>query len=147
MKKGLFLVALMLIVLNANAQSKSDVWNEFARTKFDPKYDEKLKEYFFAPAFSTSLKKMEGKEIALTGFYVPFSAEEGDYIIISRVPMSQCFFCGGSGPESIAEVYFLTPQTRFKVDDVLNVRGKLKLNAEDPEHVNFIVTEAVLVKE
>lgn len=34
----------------------------------------------------------------------------------------------------------------FQVDDLINVKGKLKLNTDDAEHVNFIITDAVLVK-
>jgi hypothetical protein len=60
--------------------------------------------------------------------------------------MSQCFFCGGGGPESIAEVYFNKATPKFKTDDVLKVKGKLKLNTNDVEHVNFILMEAVLIK-
>jgi hypothetical protein len=128
------------------SQSAVDAWNEFAKTKFDPKYDEKNQEYFMAPTFAASLKAMEGKEVTLQGFFVPFASEEGNYIIVSKFPMSQCFFCGGGGPESIAEVYFLKTPPKFKTDDVLLVKGKLKLNANDVEHVNFILTQAVLVK-
>jgi hypothetical protein len=60
--------------------------------------------------------------------------------------MSQCFFCGGGGPESIAEVTFKVDPGKFQVDDLITVKGKLKLNASDIEHVNFILEEAVLVK-
>jgi hypothetical protein len=61
--------------------------------------------------------------------------------------MSQCFFCGGGGPESIAEVMFKNNAApKFQVDDLITVKGKLKLNANDIDHVNFILTEAVLVK-
>jgi hypothetical protein len=89
---------------------------------------------------------LEGKEITIEGFYVPFAPEDGNYIIISKYPMSQCFFCGGGGPESIAEVNFKGAVPRLQVDDIITVRGKLKLNSEDIEHVNFILTDAVLVK-
>jgi hypothetical protein len=72
----------------------------FAKTKFDPKYYEKLQEYLFYPTFSPDLKALiEGKDLTVEGYYVPFAAEDGKYIIISKFPMSQCFFCGGAGPE------------------------------------------------
>jgi hypothetical protein len=59
--------------------------------------------------------------------------------------MSQCFFCGGGGPESIAEVNFAKEPRKFQVDDLITVKGKLKLNADNLDHVNFILTDAVLV--
>jgi hypothetical protein len=127
------------------AQSKPDTWNEFAKTKFEPKYYEKLGEYLFYPSFPAELKAMEGKEITVEGFYVPFAPEDGNYIIISKYPMSQCFFCGGGGPESIAEVNFAKNPGKFQVDDLITVKGKLKLNADNMDHVNFILDQAVVV--
>ena len=140
-------VGALLITSAAFAQtSKFDAWNEFAKTKFEPKYYEKLGEYLFYPSFPETLKSLEGKEITVEGFYVPFAPEEGNYIILSKYPMSQCFFCGGGGPESIAEVTFKADPGKFQVDDLITVKGKLKLNASDIEHVNFILEEALLVK-
>jgi hypothetical protein len=146
MKKILTFSLLALIAVSLFGQAKFDAWNEFAKTKFEPKYYEKIGEYLFYPKFPDNLKAMEGKEITIEGFYVPFAPEDGNYIIISKYPMSQCFFCGGGGPESIAEVNFKGTAPKFQVDDVITVRGKLKLNADDIEHVNFILTEAILIK-
>lgn len=147
MKKIILVVCVVLLTSQAFAQTpKFDAWNEFAKTKFEPKYYEKLGEYLFYPSFPESLKSLEGKEITVEGFYVPFAPEEGNYIILSKYPMSQCFFCGGGGPESIAEVTFKVDPGKFQVDDLITVKGKLKLNASDIEHVNFILEEAVQVK-
>jgi hypothetical protein len=147
MRKFCVLVVLLMGTAGVFAQgtAKSDAWNEFAKTKFEPKYYEKLGEYLFYPSFPADLKAMEGKEITVQGFYVPFAPEDGDYIIISKYPMSQCFFCGGGGPESIAEVNFAKGPAKFQVDDLITVKGKLKLNADNMDHVNFILTDAVLV--
>jgi hypothetical protein len=139
-------ILFLLISTVVVGQPKFDAWNEFAKTKFEPKYYEKIGEYLFYPNFPTELKALEGKEITIQGFYVPFAPEDGDYIIISKYPMSQCFFCGGGGPESIAEVTFAKGQSKFKVDDLITVKGKLKLNADNVDHVNFILTDAELIK-
>jgi hypothetical protein len=146
-KRTILFAGILLIMVNSFAQSpKFDAWNEFAKTKFEPKYYEKLGEYLFYPSFPESLKALEGKEITVEGFYVPFAPEEGNYIILSKYPMSQCFFCGGGGPESIAEVTFKGSTPKFQVDDLITVKGKLKLNAADIDHVNFILLDAVLIK-
>lgn len=141
----LFLCAWMICAL-ASGQTKPDTWSMFARTKFDPKYNEKAGEYLFYPNFPADLKALEGKEISIEGYYVPFAPEDGEYIIISKYPMSQCFFCGGAGPESIAEVNFAKPQSKFQVDDLITVKGKLKLNVDNIDHVNFILEQATLIK-
>ena len=145
MKKIVVLVLLILSVTLSFAQAKFDAWDAFAKTKFEPKYYEKLGEYLFYPTFSTELKALVGKEITIQGFYVPFAPEDGNYIVLSKYPMSQCFFCGGGGPESIAEVNFAKGQRKFQVDDLITVKGKLKLNTDNLDHVNFILTEAELV--
>ena len=144
--KNVLIAILMLATVTVFAQSKTHMWDEFAKTKFEPKYYEKIGEYLFYPSFSTELKALVGKEVTVEGFYVPFAPEDGNYIILSKFPMSQCFFCGGGGPESIAEVTFKNSPPKFQVDDLINVKGKLKLNTDDAEHVNFIITDAVLVK-
>jgi len=146
MKKSLILICFLLMVGAVGAQPKVDSWNEFAKTKFEPKYYEKLGEYLFYPNFTTELKALEGKEITIQGFYVPFAPEGDSYIIISKFPMSQCFFCGGGGPESVAEVNFKKDPGKFQVDDLITVKGKLRLNTDNLEHVNFILDQAELIK-
>lgn len=146
MKKLITFVIAFAVAFGIAAQTKFDSWNAFAKTKFEPKYYEKIGEYLFYPTFPAELKAMEGKEITIEGFFVPFAPEDGDYIIISKYPMSQCYFCGGGGPESIAEVSFAKSPGKFKIDDLITVKGKLKLNANDVDHVNFILTDAVLIK-
>jgi hypothetical protein len=140
-----FLIICLASTTSLFAQGRPDRWNDFAKTKFEPKYHEKLGEYLFYPNFPTELKALAGKEITIEGYYVPFAPEDGDYILISKYPMSQCFFCGGGGPESVLEVYFAKGGQKFQVDDLITVKGKLKLNSEDMDHMSFILEETVLV--
>jgi hypothetical protein len=144
MRRSLLLIVCLVAAGSVFAQ-KTDSWNDFAKTKFEPKYNEKLGEYVFYPNFAAELKALEGKEITIQGFYVPFAPEDGEYIIISKYPMSQCFFCGGGGPESIAEVNFAKSPGKFQVDDLITLKGKLRLNADNLDHMNFILDQAVLV--
>ena len=145
MKNVIVLALLIMLTASSFAQGKFDAWDAFAKTKFEPKYYEKLGEYLFYPTFSTDLKALVGKEITLQGFYVPFAAEGGNYIVLSKFPMSQCFFCGGAGPESIAEVNFVRDLPKLQIDDLVTVKGKLKLNTDDMDHVNFILVDALLI--
>jgi len=146
MKTVAVLILWIGLSMTSYAQSKFDSWDAFAKTKFEPKYYEKLGEYLFYPTFTDELKAWVGKEITIQGFYVPFAPEDGDYIVLSKYPMSQCFFCGGAGPESIVEVNFKSELPKFQIDDLVTVKGKLKLNTDDMDHVNFILTDAVLIK-
>ena len=87
-----------------------------------------------------------GKQFDLEGYYLPIDVDGDAYIILSKFPYSQCFFCGGAGPESISEVVFKAKQGRFEADQFIRVKGKLRLNTSDIEHGNFILEEAVLIK-
>lgn len=145
--KKLLLAGIVMASFIEGFSQGLETWNVFAKTRFEPKYEEKVGEYLFYPSFTDEVRKLEGKIITLEGFYVPFAPEGDDYIILSKYPMSQCFFCGGGGPESVAEVNFAKAPGTFKVDDLITVRGKLKLNSDDLDHINFILTDAVLVKD
>lgn len=142
--KKYFQTLLLLLIANTSF-AQADGWATFARTKFEAKYNEKAKEYFMQPEFSAELKNLVGKEIGLEGYYLPIDVDGDAYIILSKFPFSQCFFCGGAGPESIAEVSFKIKQARFEADQYIRVKGKLKLNASDLEHGNFILEQAVVI--
>lgn len=144
MKSFLF-CALIASTTWAHGQT-TEGWSLFAKTKFEAKYNEKAKEYFLYPNFSADLRQMVGKEITLEGYHLPIDVEGDAYIILSKYPFSQCFFCGGAGPESISEVYFKDKQDKFEPDQYIRVKGKLKLNDADIEHGNFIIQDAVLIK-
>ena len=143
MNKNLAIVLFALI--SFSAMSQSDGWTLFAKTKFEAKYNDKAAEYFLYPVFAPELRDMVGKEIALEGYYLPIDIDGDAYIILSKFPYSQCFFCGGAGPESIAEVSFKVKPGKFEMDQYLRVKGKLKLNEGNIEHGNFILEDAVMV--
>jgi hypothetical protein len=143
MKRTLLILTVLLSGTTTNAQT--DTWALFAKTKFEAKYNEKAMESFLYPVFAPELKDLVGKEISLEGYYLPIDVDGDAYIILSKFPYSQCFFCGGAGPESIAEVTFKVKPGKFEMDQYLRVKGKLKLNEGNIDHGNFILEEAVLV--
>ncbi len=134
------------LLISSLAFGQADGWTAFARTKFETKYNEKAAEYFMSPVFPPELKALVGKEVDLEGYYMPIDVDGDAYIILSKFPFSQCYFCGGAGPESIAEVYFKVKPGKFEADQFIRIKGKLKLNEKDLDHGNFMVEEAVLVK-
>jgi hypothetical protein len=141
------LVALCMgLFVNSVSLAQTDTWAIFAKTKFDAKYNEKAGEYFLYPSFPPELKSLVGKEVSVEGYYLPIDVDGDAYIILSKFPYSQCFFCGGAGPESIAEVFFKTKPGKFEPDQYIRVKGKVKLNENDIDHGNFIIEDAVLLK-
>ncbi|WP_199856457.1 hypothetical protein [Lunatibacter salilacus] len=148
MKKYLSIIfPLTLVTLIAIANPVPlDLWGLFAKTRFVEKLNRQLSMYFLYPAFPPELKALEGKEVELAGFYIPLEINDTKMIILSKFPMAECFFCGGSGPESVAVVYLREkPSKRLKMDDIITVSGKLILNENDVDELNFILKNAKII--
>jgi hypothetical protein len=122
------------------------MWELFATTQFQEKLDRSLGLYFYYPRFSPHLLTLQGKTIELEGFFIPLDLQNTRTLVLSKYPMAECFFCGGSGPESIALVHLKNPPARkLKMDQIIRVKGILKLNATDVEEMTFIISNAELI--
>jgi hypothetical protein len=144
--RNIVLIVFIVLVSTALSAQTPEGWALIAKTKFDAKYNEKVGEYYLYPTFPEDLKAKVGKEMTLEGYYLPIDIEGNGYIILSKFPYSQCFFCGGAGPESIVEVTFKGKQPKFEADQYIRVTGKLKLNPGDIDHGNFMLEEAALIE-
>jgi hypothetical protein len=98
---------------------------------------------FYEARFSNELQALEGKEVSLKGFIIPLEeSRESTHFVLSYFPYASCFFCGGSGPESVVEVHTQKP-VAF-TDKPVTIRGILRLNNDDPEKLFFALDRAVL---
>lgn len=120
-------------------------WQTLTDISYTKKFNPKEEMYFMYPVFGNSVKALEGKTVMIRGYMIPVD-ESGETYVISAKPMAQCFFCGGSGPESLIELSFRKQGRRFKTDEIRTVKGVLKLNDSDVEHLNYILTSAEVVK-
>jgi uncharacterized membrane protein YcgQ (UPF0703/DUF1980 family) len=141
-----FIIALFACSSAFAQSSEQDGWDPFARVKFESKFFKDLNSYYLYPVFDQKINALAGTEIKLKGFYMPMETEKNQ-LIISKFPYSSCFFCGGAGPESIAEVILKEKGPRLKADQVITVKGKLKLNDKDVNHMNFILVDAEIVSD
>lgn len=123
----------------------SEGWLLFYKVKFEPKYFKDEDETYLVPVFPPSVKARVGTAVSLSGYYMPFKLD-GHRVILSKYPYSACFFCGGAGPETVVEVVFTDASPKLKVDDVISVKGKLRLNDSDVNHMNFILYDAALLE-
>lgn len=140
---GRVAVALVFLVLMSSFQTPADdTWKIFARVKFTEKFYKELDEYYPMPLLDTRIRFYEGKPITLKGHYLAMDLEDSRSIVLSKNPYAACFFCGGSGPESVAEVVFEGKRPRLKADQIITVTGILKLNDKDLNHLNFIIERA-----
>lgn len=118
-------------------------WKTLAKIKFVEKYVEAESTYEYLPEFSATLEALHGKEISIKGFMLPIEPEN-DIYLLSQNPLSSCFFCGGGGPESVIELNLKPGHPTFRMDQVVTIRGTLRLNKDDFEHMMYILDEAAL---
>lgn len=97
------------------------------------------------PTFLGPVKKLDGQEVVLSGYMVPLETMLGhQYFVLSALPFNLCYFCGGAGPETVAEVY--TTQTVQLTQKLITIKGRLELNATDPDHLMYIVRNAQVLR-
>ena len=136
---------LMIISLTASAQSSSYkgipslVWAKL----YDISYETASDQYgeYMVPKFSDETKKMDGQVVTLPGYMIPFETGFNEkHFILSSLPLNACFFCGVGGPESVIEVYS-SKEVKY-TDKPIEIKGKLTLNAKDPDQFMYILVDS-----
>ncbi|PZX49396.1 hypothetical protein [Algoriphagus chordae] len=123
------------------AQSEN-VWKNLTEVTYKISEDEYGELY--VPVFSENITKMEGKVVEADGYIIPFEGMfKPEHIILSSLPLAECFFCGSGGPETVMEVDMASP-IKYTSNRV-RVRGTLTLNSKDPEKLMYIMKNATLV--
>ncbi|HSF90075.1 MAG TPA: hypothetical protein VLA46_11695 [Saprospiraceae bacterium] len=117
-------------------------WDQLTDVKFSKKFSAELGIELLEASFGPSVKALDGKEIIIKGYIIPLDPLGTQYVI-SRNPMASCFFCGGSGPETVAELR-LHPKSirRYATDEILSFKGKLMLNEKNSESLNYVILNA-----
>lgn len=125
----------------------SITWQQLGDVTFEDKYIEEEDGYYWYPTFGKTPLAYDGKEVRITGYIIPVDIYNGFYVL-SKYNNSACFFCGGGGPETILELDFKSKdKQKYKMDDFVTFKGTLVLNVDDIEHCNYILKDAVLVKD
>lgn len=145
MKKWGIILVFGLIFSFSGADLKAQgVWKSLSEVSY--KISEDQFGELYVPVFSENIKKLEGKEVEADGYIIPFEGMfKPEHIILSSLPLAECFFCGSGGPETVMEV-MLTNPIKYTSKRV-KVRGKLTLNAKDPEKLMYILKDARLILE
>lgn len=136
-------MGLASVLLSLTTQAQSDnVWKNLAEVSYEISEDNFGELY--VPVFSDKIKSLEGKVVEADGYIIPFEGMfKPEHIILSSLPLAECFFCGSGGPETVMEVMMATP-IKYTSKRV-RVRGKLTLNSKDPEKLMYILTDAELL--
>lgn len=142
-------IIILTLILLATSQINSiaqvpNVWKNLAEVTY--KISEDNFGELYIPVFSENTKKLEGKVVEADGYIIPFEGMfKPEHIILSSLPLAECFFCGSGGPETVMEVMMATP-IKYTSKRV-KVRGTLTLNSKDPEKLMYIMKDAKLIVE
>lgn len=117
-------------------------WEQLTDVKFTKEFSADLGIELLEASFGESIKALDGKEIVIKGYIIPLDPLGTQYVI-SRNPMASCFFCGGSGPETVAELR-LHPNSfrRYQTDEILSFKGTLMLNEDNSASLNYVILNA-----
>lgn len=150
--KSLLISFFIITSFSVNAQNISNdkVWDLLLNdVKIKYFYSLKYDALLPKPKFGKKLKMLNGQSITLRGFFLPVDIT-GNVFVLSYNPMNMCFFCTGDGLQTIIELNVLPEQLhrfkRLKTDNYFEVKGKLKLNADNYEHLIYILDDVEFVK-
>lgn len=136
------LVCIIVTMVSVQVNAQTSVWKDLSEVTYKIGEDEWGELYL--PVFGPKIKDMEGKVVEADGYIIPFEGMfKPEHIILSSLPLAECFFCGSGGPETVMEVMLSTPVTY--TSKRVKVKGTLTLNSDDPEKLMYILTNAQLV--
>ncbi len=116
-------------------------WEELMDIRFRLRYYSEVDMEMLAPVFPKALKALDGKQVTITGFIIPFD-EEQELLALSANPFAACFFCGRASPASVISMYIKNAGKRYKMDDFKKLSGTLHLNLDNPSEFYYILRDA-----
>ena len=128
-----------LLTLGATAQVEM-TWDDLEDVSYSIKNGSGDEMVWGKPKFGDSLKELDGKKVAITGYVLPITVDRKEFIL-SRYHFAECFFCGNGGPETIMEMKLKEDVKKPVIDRPVRFVGTLKLNKK-PYELMFFLEEA-----
>ena len=94
------------------------------------------------PQVNMKLKTMQKKTVYMSGFIVPIDNKS---YALSKNVFAACFFCGKSGPETIAGIKFKGTTPKLKTDTYVTLKGTFRYNETDVEDWIYHIENAEIV--
>lgn len=136
------LLGLLLALSTASFAQIKLSWQLLADVSFESKYMEAYGTSYLIPTFGEGPKAYQGKEVLVSGYFIPLNKQEGFYVL-SKNPYASCYFCGAAGPETIVEIQFKPGyEVPYRMDERVTLKGVLRLNNTDVDHCNYILERA-----
>jgi hypothetical protein len=142
--KTILTVCICLAISVTSFAQQEITWNTLSNVTFNKKWSQSEKMFILEPQFGEKVRALANKPVKITGYMIPIDIED-NYYVLSANPYASCFFCGGAGPESVLAVKFKKVPRRFDTDERLTLKGKLSLNKDNLEELNYILEEAELL--
>ena len=148
MKKLVLGLILLLFGARLHAQDVAASGVTLWRTLEEIDYEITQDEWgdLYLPVFSEKIQALKGKTVEVAGFIIPFEEVlKPEYLILSALPVSACFFCGAGGLETVMEVS-LKPGHKVKYTTrKIKIRGTLVLNKDNPDRLMYQLKDATYV--
>ncbi|MGX7668013.1 hypothetical protein [Flavobacterium pedocola] len=117
-------------------------WKLLGDIKFVKKKHESYGEVMF-PVVNTKLRLTNKRKVAMSGFIVPI--DNKNYALSKNV-FASCFFCGKSGPETIAGIKFRGETPKLRTDQYVTIVGTFRSNETNVDDWIYHIEDAVIVK-
>ena len=96
------------------------------------------------PQVNMKLKTMQKKTVYMSGFIVPIDNKS---YALSKNVFAACFFCGKSGPETIAGIKFKGTTPKLKTDTYVTLKGTFRYNETDVEDWIYHIENAEIISQ
>lgn len=141
-----WITSLSLIVISLASTAQTSIrWADLEQVGFEEFYDRDRSEWSMQATFSESVRNLNGVDIEITGYTIPLDVS-GEVYVLSAFAFSSCFFCGGAGPESVMGLNFKESPDRLNTDDVITVRGTLRLNRNPGLEFHYMLDNVELIR-
>ena len=142
-KSLIFVPVLTAALISPAIVEEANIWDTLSKIEWKKYYQEELGFDVSEPIFSADVLQLNGDEIEITGFVMPIDTEE-NYMVLSRFPYANCFFCGGAGPETVMEVFMKRNKKYF--NKKVTIKGKLELNRHDFYRLVYRLEKAKIIE-
>ena len=148
MKKLVLGLMLLLFGTTLHAQDVAASGVALWRTLEEIDYEITQDEWgdLYLPVFSEKIQALKGKTVEVAGFIIPFEEVlKPGYLVLSALPVSECFFCGAGGLETVMEVSLKPGQKVKYTTRRIRIKGTLVLNKENPDRLMYQLKDAIYV--
>ena len=129
-------------VVETSVANDTLTWKMLGDIKYTRKKHATYGEVEF-PQVNMKLKTMQKKTVYMSGFIVPIDNKS---YALSKNVFAACFFCGKSGPETIAGIKFKGGAfPKLKTDTYVTLKGTFRYNETDVEDWIYHIENAEIV--